>query len=447
MDIAMLERELKTKIANTISRYKLKCDQLEDEINVLKSAIYQLSLLPNSIHVGLDKQMHNLQANLKENKDGKKIKKSVESLVNAMSNLKEKEKNAPNETATELLLTNQINSRFNQLLEHLFIPEDLSNKFQTVKENLNQKLTAELLTNVVDAITDLVIESFNLEHNQFKGFLNRFVDYLHDFTKYLELTDLNNVETHQESEQFETELENNIKQIHHHISEAKTIEELAIKVENSLDEIGQQIRLHREKEQQRIKEYDEKIVMLQGKLEEAECGAEKIRNQLSFHKVRINQDSLTGLPNRTAYDEYILAAFHRWQRGFGELSLGIADIDHFKAINDKYGHLAGDRVLKKVASIFKSSIRAVDFIARYGGEEFIFLFERTSAHDGGKVLENLRIAVEECEFYYRDTRVQITASFGLTAFQHEDSLETFFARADEAMYQAKKNGRNQVIVL
>ncbi|PJE12280.1 MAG: hypothetical protein CK430_07740 [Legionella sp.] len=447
MDIAMLERELKTKIANTLSRYKLKCDQLEDEINVLKSAIYQLSLLPNSIHVGLNKQMQNLQANLKENKDSKKIKKSVESLVSAMSNIKEKEKPSPHQTTTAPLLNNQINSRFNQLLEHLLIPEDLSNKFQAVKENLNQQLTAELLTKVVDSITDLVIESFNLEHNQFKGFLNKFVDYLHDFSRYLELTDLNNVESHQESGKFETELENSIQQIHQHIGEAKTIEELADKVEDSLEEIGEHIRLHREKEQQRIKEYDEKIMSLQSKLEEAECGAEKIRNQLTFHKVRINQDSLTGLPNRTAYDEYILAAFHRWQRGFGELSLGIADIDNFKAINDKYGHLAGDRVLKKVASIFKSSIRAVDFIARYGGEEFIFLFERTSAPDGGKVLENLRIAVEECEFYYRDTRVLITASFGLTAFQHEDTLDSFFARADEAMYQAKKMGRNQVIVL
>lgn len=77
----MLERELKTKIANTISRYKLKCDQLEDEINVLKSAIYQLSLLPNSIHVGLDQQMHNLQANLKENKDGKKLRKALNRLL------------------------------------------------------------------------------------------------------------------------------------------------------------------------------------------------------------------------------------------------------------------------------------------------------------------------------------------------------------------------------
>ncbi|KTD27158.1 GGDEF domain-containing protein [Legionella maceachernii] len=520
----MLEQELKSKIANTVNQYKLKCHQLEDEINVLKSAIYQLSLLPHGIHVSLDKQIHNLRTNLKENKDSKKIKKSVELLVNAMSNLKEKkqltqanltdfikqetdllsriaiteqEKKAFRQAAQSIKkeddehlliekfnklledainwvtkqLTNyqqvslqlgkvaelhkpsqpfidfQINSRLNQLLEHILIPEDLANKLQALKMHLKKQLTTSSLTEVVDALTDLVIEAFNLEHDQFKGFLNRFADYLHDFSKYLDLTNSNNSESQQEADAFEIELQNRIQQIKAYLKEAKTIEELSSKVKNDLEEMEQQIRIYREEEQSRAKEYNEKIMILQNKLEEAECGAERIRNHLSFHKVRINHDLLTGLPNETAYKEYILGAFHRWQRGFGELSLVLADIDHLKEINNQYGHSIGDSALKKVATVLKSSIRAADFIARYGGGEFVLIFERTSVYHGTIVLENLRTAIEECELNYHGTKINLTLSFGLTALKHGDTLETFFARAQEAMHQAKQNGRNQIVTL
>jgi len=509
----MLEKDLKNRIANTVNQYKLKCHQLEDEINVLKSAIYQLSLLPHGIHVSLDKPIRNLRTNLKENKGSKKIKRSVELLVNAMSNLKEKkqltqanlthfikqetdllsrvaitekekkafkqaEQSIKEENNEQLLIEkfnklledsiewvtkqlasyqqnqlqsrkisqpnkpsqpfidHQINSRLNQLLEHVLIPEDLAKKLQMLKSRLKDQLTTSSLTEVIDALTDLVIEAFNLEHDQFKGFLNRFADYLHDFGKYLEITNTHNLESQQEAVRFEIEFQNCIQHIRSYLKDVKTIEELSRTVGDGLEELSQQIRLYRENEQNRTKEYNEKIMILQSKLEEAEDGAERIRNHLSSHKVRINHDSLTGLPNKTAYDEYILGAFHRWQRGFGELSLALAKIDHLKEINNQYGHLVGDKALKKVAILLKSSIRAADFIARYSAEEFVLVFERTSAYYGAKILENLQTAVEECEFYYHGTKINLTLSFGLSALKHGDTIDTLLARAKKAMHQA-----------
>lgn len=110
-------------------------------------------------------------------------------------------------------------------------------------------------------------------------------------------------------------------------------------------------------------------------------------------------------------------------------------------------YLAGDKVLKKVAMIFKSSIRTVDFIARIGGEEFVFIFEQTSSKEAFGILEKLRKLVEDCLFYYRDKKVDVTVSFGLTTVTEEDDIESLFMRADNAMYKAKNAGKNRVEIL
>eukprot|EP01012_Entosiphon_sulcatum_P001565 TRINITY_DN10298_c0_g2_i4.p1 TRINITY_DN10298_c0_g2~~TRINITY_DN10298_c0_g2_i4.p1 ORF type:complete len:518 (-),score=47.42 TRINITY_DN10298_c0_g2_i4:1292-2845(-) len=516
----MLEQELKNKISNTINQYKLKCHQLEDEIHVLKSAIYQLSLLPHSFHASLEEPIHNLRINLKENKGSQQIKKSVDSLAHAMTHLKERkelsslsltdfikqetdllsrvaitdkerkvfrkaEQSIKKESDEQLLLEkfnkllessvsavtkqlihaqhhlsekeepnklssyidDQINSRLNQLLEHVLIPEDLASKLQSLKSRLKGHLTSHSLTEVVNSLTDLVIEAFNLEHDQFKEFLNRFADYLHDFGQYLDLTHNHNQANQQETEAFEGELQNRTQQIESALCQTKTIEELTQKIENGLKGMGNQIRNYREKGHKRTEEYNEKIMVLQNKLEEVEDGAEKIRNHLSSHKVRINHDSLTGLPNHTAYEEYIVGAFHRWQRGLGELSLALVEVDTLKLINNEYGHVLGDKALKKIATTLKSSIRAADFIARFSGETFILVFERTSAYYGAKLLENLRAAVVECEFSCHDEKISIVPAFALTTLKHGDTLETFFTRAKQAIEKAKQNEPSKMAII
>lgn len=201
------------------------------------------------------------------------------------------------------------------------------------------------------------------------------------------------------------------------------------------------------KEQERFDEYSNQIKVLQNKLMDSERSAEEIKTILYIEQEKNNKDSLTQLPNRASYDEHILNAYYRWERGFGDLTIAIADIDHFKAINDNYGHLTGDNVLKKLATLFKNLIRKVDFVARYGGEEFIFVFERTTEENAKKILESLRHSIENCQFCYHDNKVDVTVSFGLTTLKPKEDLEVFFMRADAALYQAKRAGRNRVEIL
>ena len=516
----MLERELKNQMVSTLSEYKVRCDKLEDEINVLKSAIYQLSLLPNGINVGLDRQMHNLQNNIQENQDSNKIRKSVELLVNAMSDLRQKKHenkvnisefvkkgtnilgkmivtvkdqktfeyvqklinaetneqellvqftqllddsvNWVNESLnfcqqnhsqlvqqkemSELVLSNQISVRLGDLLKHLLIPESLAAKLVRLENNLAKKLTVYSLSNVVDNLTDLVVESFNLEHSHLKGFLNIFATNLQEFGAYLQLSTQNNLQTKNEVKLLEKGLQGNIKSIRNHLGQSENIKELSPKVEENLDSIAKQIKIYRKTETLRIKNVEEKIGDLQTKLTEMESIVDNIKHKLSSRKIQLNRDFLTSLPNRMACEEYLFGAFHRWQRGFGEISMGLVNIDHFKTINDQYGYLTGDEILKQIATIFRSSLRAVDFVARFGGEEFIIILEHTSPPDAWFVFDKLRVAVEETEFYCHELKLTLTVSFGFSAFQHGDTIEKIFVRVNEAMNQAKHGGRNQVIL-
>lgn len=122
------------------------------------------------------------------------------------------------------------------------------------------------------------------------------------------------------------------------------------------------------------------------------------------------------------------------------------DIDYFKAINDKYGHKAGDSVLQKTAEIIGENIRKVDLAARWGGEEFIIFFSSTSIEDVEIITSEIREKIEKNEILFDDNSIKITVSFGLTKFKGstEEEFEKCFKLADEALYLAKSNGRNRI---
>ena len=123
---------------------------------------------------------------------------------------------------------------------------------------------------------------------------------------------------------------------------------------------------------------------------------------------------------------------------------GYSRPDHFKRINDNYGHLAGDKVLKIVADQLRKRLRGQDFIARFGGEEFVVLLPQTSPAVGLKLAETLRAAVEACPFHFKGERVVITTSIGLSAFRSGERGDQVLKRADDALYRAKDQGRNRV---
>jgi diguanylate cyclase (GGDEF)-like protein/PAS domain S-box-containing protein len=154
-------------------------------------------------------------------------------------------------------------------------------------------------------------------------------------------------------------------------------------------------------------------------------------------------DNLTQTYNRTKYREVIKTEIERTKRSSRPLSVAMFDIDHFKGVNDTYGHAVGDYVLKTLSQIAKKNIREIDYLIRWGGEEFIVIALDTELRGAEVMAEKIRKAIENYSF---EKVGRLTVSFGVTQFKQDDTEDSFMKRADNALYQAKEKGRNRVEV-
>lgn len=158
-------------------------------------------------------------------------------------------------------------------------------------------------------------------------------------------------------------------------------------------------------------------------------------------------DGLTGLINHRTFQHGFDVMLLREERRAGSLSLLICDIDHFKKINDSHGHPFGDKVLKEVAGILRRAVRSVDIAARYGGEEFALVLEGSGEQGGLQMAERIRQEIENMVLHNENGPVQVTLSLGLAVYpDHGADKERLISRADQALYRAKKQGRNRVVL-
>ncbi|MHB0961344.1 MAG: GGDEF domain-containing protein [Pirellulaceae bacterium] len=183
---------------------------------------------------------------------------------------------------------------------------------------------------------------------------------------------------------------------------------------------------------------------IQEKLTEAESELAKISQQLELHVTDALTDSLTSLPNRRAFDREAIQALVNFHKTRRPLSLVMVDVDHFKTINDMYGHLTGDTVLRGIAQALRENFREGDFVARFGGEEFAVLLMCTPACAALRAAEAVREALQCCCLLSEVPDMRVTASLGVAELAENEELSSLLERADRAVYAAKNAGRNQV---
>ncbi len=159
------------------------------------------------------------------------------------------------------------------------------------------------------------------------------------------------------------------------------------------------------------------------------------------------QDPLTGLPTRRDMSQRIEREVLNINKGQNSCCIGIMDVDHFKRINDNYGHHAGDEVLREVARRAVNLLRRTDQVFRYGGEEFVFFLPGIPLNGAHSVLDRLRAGIAEQSVHLHDGReLEVTASFGITEIVPGETTQNALTRADEALYAAKAAGRNRVML-
>jgi diguanylate cyclase len=187
------------------------------------------------------------------------------------------------------------------------------------------------------------------------------------------------------------------------------------------------------------------------KLEEdlvfARCRMEEQAEELDRTRREATTDALSGVANRKAFDDRLklLLGYHR--RIGTPFALMLADLDHFKWINDTYGHQAGDRVIHQLGALLTTQVREVDFVARFGGDEFAVLLANSNLETAHKIAQRICVETTRINFGFgaaKKEQTAITLSLGLAAVMSGDTPESIFRRADEALYASKKGGRNQV---
>lgn len=226
-----------------------------------------------------------------------------------------------------------------------------------------------------------------------------------------------------------------------HVEDEKlTHQQLVLSMQASKKAQEELLLAQQENQEQLESSVQERTIELNIALQELEEANHELREKNTL-------DELTGLYNRRFYDQKILAEYRRSRRNLTPLSLVIVDIDHFKTVNDTYGHLAGDKCLIEVALVIKSLLqRSADVGCRYGGEEFCLILPETDTEGAIALAQEIREKIKAQKVMIDNDIIDLSASCGVSTYQQEKDATTdnIFASADKALYQAKQAGRNQV---
>lgn len=185
------------------------------------------------------------------------------------------------------------------------------------------------------------------------------------------------------------------------------------------------------------------ILLILEDISELKQAEEKLQRMNELLERQATIDPLTGIFNRLRFNDLLVQGMDEARRYQFPISLIMFDIDHFKTVNDSYGHLVGDRVLKEIVAVIGTIIRKVDIFARWGGDEFMVLSTHTDRESMRILAEKMRLAAETCRI---EDCHPITCSFGVTKLMDQDTIESFTGRVDATLYLAKNQGRNRVRV-
>jgi diguanylate cyclase len=331
------------------------------------------------------------------------------------------------------------------LLAELKRDTSLIKQVEALDARLAASLTQDQLPNVLSEISEIVgqrIQRIERAKGEVEALLSQMVERLDEIGQFVADHNHDQTQTLASSETLTIRVTDEMKAMGESVESAADLQQIRIQVRHRLDSIGQHLQEFQERETARASAIQMRNEQMQTRVVELEAEANRLHNQLKEEQQLSSIDVLTQVPNRLAYEKRIEEELKRWQRFKQPGCVAAWDIDHFKSINDTYGHRAGDRVLLTVAKCLAAQVRATDFLARYGGEEFVMILTGTQLDDAMRLMDEMRIAVGKLRFHFRGVAVSVTISCGITSLMPGDTSGAAFDRADTALYRAKDSGRN-----
>ncbi len=340
--------------------------------------------------------------------------------------------------ATELLI---------EIIDRLDLEGESRTQAGVLRGNLYRLADEQQLHEAILNLADILKRNSRQANERaahFRALLKRVTHRLDEVTAHLVLDRQAQEQGAQSSQALNDHIQREMQALNQVSREAQDLNSLQRDVEDKISRVDQHLVDFRARERELAAAYRERSEHLQERVAELEQQAVDMASAMQAQRKRALTDALTGIPNRSAYSEHVPAVLKQCQAAGDALTLAIWDIDEFKAVNDAYGHQAGDKAIQLVARHLHQALGDQAFTARVGGEEFVTVLARYDAEQALPVLQRVRAEIAQLPFHHANQPVPITVSCGVTHCSALDDLDAVYGRADTALYEAKRGGRNQV---
>ena len=341
-------------------------------------------------------------------------------------------------------IADRVEAALYHLLDGLQLPAHQQPQALAIRERIEQGLNWYELVPLLDDLAQLMVAAADQGQREFESYLKLLNERLATMHDGLSSAHQGHAQSRETAQALDEALRQQVDGLQSSVLDAQDLPSLKAVVQARIDRLLDTVDSYEQQRSAHEKQVSERLNTLVGRVASLEESATGMREHLEEQRQKALRDPLTELPNRAGWEERLEQEMARQQRYGGQLLLAVLDVDHFKRINDGFGHLAGDRVLKIIAGELRKRLRKTDFIARFGGEEFALLLPETPVEAGLTLLDSLRSDIQDCPFHFKGARIQVTLSGGLASFAGADSAEQVFERADRALYRAKGAGRNRI---
>jgi diguanylate cyclase len=357
-----------------------------------------------------------------------------------------------------MLLANSINAQVNSsaksssidqvmttLLERLAIVQGINGAAQKIQarvdEGFDEDQWPETLNDIVTSISDS-LKNLDHEKRELEGFIVKVTAQLGEVTQVVSEDQREQQSNHADGLALQSFVQEGMGLIQKNVQSTNDLQEMKLEICKNVDEISDGVDDYAERFNQHHEATAERNLKLTEQLSQMEQETQELQVMLMENRAKLLYDALTGVYSRMAYDERIAQELARWTRYQTPFSYVILDIDHFKRVNDTYGHNAGDKALKLVAQMMLKYVRQSDYVFRIGGEEFVLLLTSTSVDNAATMVEKMRAGIAASSFHFKGEPINLTLSAGITETRINDDVEVIYERADKALYKAKNSGRN-----